>query len=271
MRQCFLVISLLFSYHALASQSDIFKEANFYFEQRDNMNSLKEAKNRYEKIINTSQNNQEKIYAFDRFARLSLLEGHLGAYIWGKSTKNNAAVFERCIKLSTKINKENVGYESPEYIYWRAACIGLWADKSNLVAITLKYDLIEEMIDLIKYGEQRYSSFDGQAFALLKAGLHVRALKISANYSPEEAINTVNKCHENTYYNYVSFLLKAEAHLALGQKAEAQATLEQGILELEQKIVQQKIVPLYSVESTAMLAILKSSLKNIEHKKSTKK
>lgn len=257
------IIFLSCSY-LVALNQDIEKADN-YFNDRKNINSLKLAKKIYEKIITKSKNKHEKIYAFDRFARLTFLEAQMGPYIWGAPVKNAASLFERCIDLSNKISKDALGYETPEYTYWRAVFIGLWANSASMFTLTLKSYLIFDMINLIKIGLQKYPDFDEGGFYLLQAGLKVRSrnIKVIKIYNPEEAIVILEQLRKMGSENHTSYLLKAEAHYVLSQKTEAINTLEEGINNLEIKIAENKITSLFEVESLATLYLLKESLRTM--------
>jgi hypothetical protein len=244
----------------MAFNSDL-EKADDYFNDRKNINSLNKAKKIYENIINKTKNKEEKIYAFDRYARLTFLEAQLAPYIWGTPVKNASSLFERSIDLSAKISKESLGYETPEYVYWRAVFIGLWASTASKLALTFKSYLIFDMINLIKTGLQKYPNFDDGGFYLLQAGIKIRsrALKIIKIYNPEEAIILLDK----TRNNYTSYLLKAEAQYALSLKNEAKNTLETGILNLEENLASKNINSLSELESLATLYLLKESLRTM--------
>jgi len=256
---------ILLSCSSLIALNQDLDRADNYFNDRKNLNSLKQAKKLYENIIIKSKNKEEKIHAFDRFARLSFLEGQAAPYIWGAPAKNIAKIFERCIDLSSKVSEASLGYEVPEYVYWRAICIGLWANSASVFSITYKSSLIFEMINLIKTGIQKYPEFDEGGFYLLQAGLKIRSsfLKIIKIYDPQEAIVLLDHVQKLDYGNLTSYLLKAEAQTALSRKAEARNTLQEGITKLEAKIADQNISYLLEVESQATLYLLKESLKTL--------
>lgn len=261
MRSSFIaLIGIIFlsSSYLVAFNHEI-EKADSYFNDRENLDSLKQAKKIYEKIITKSKNKSEKIHAYDRFARLTFLEAQLGSYIWGATVKNATQLFERCIDLSNKISKDSLGYDTPEYTYWRAVFIGLWANSANMFTLTLKSYLILDMINLIKIGLQKYPDFDEGGFYLLQAGLKVRSrsLKVVKIYNPEEAILLLEHVQRMGSQNYTSYLLKAEAHYALSQKSEAVKTLQEGINNLEIKTENNDI------ESLATLYLLKESLRTM--------
>ena len=237
------------------------QEAEANFERRSNKSDLLKAKKLYEKIITKSDNKKEKIHAFDKYARLAVLEGQLGQFVWGKSAKNSAHIFERCISLSRNINYDNLGMHVLEYYYWRAACIGLWAKNTNIFHIGMKSGLIIEMIDLINYGESNFPDFEHGGFLLLRAGLntHSSALKLINQYNPEQALRLIQKIRKYEPDDYTVYLIEAEAYAALQKKREARAALRTGIQELEKRIVDDNISSLYIFESKALLSLLKES------------
>jgi hypothetical protein len=261
-----LCLFFLANHSQLLAASDELIQADSYFDMRDNYDNISHAKRIYENIIKNSKNNQERIHAFDRYARLAILKGQMAPFIWGQAAKNPSSIFEDCIKISSNFSQEKLGYEIPEYIYWRATCIGLWADNSSGFTVTRKYDLIAEMIGLIKSGEQKYPEYDNRAFLLLRAGLDVRSqfLRLFNLYNPYHTIELVNKIHEIKFDNYTSYLLKAEALVALKRKTEARELLLRGISDLKRRLASPKeISPLLLLESQATLYMMTESAKNL--------
>lgn len=72
-------------------------DADKFFARRAQAEYLVKAKRAYRDIIKKSKVPAEKIRAFDRFARLSVMQGELGPYVYGKSVKKSASVFDECI------------------------------------------------------------------------------------------------------------------------------------------------------------------------------
>ena len=242
------------------------EEAHSYFDQRSNKEMLAKAKKLYEKIIIKNNNIEEKTIAFDRYARLAFLEGQLAQNLWGKAPKNTPKIFEGCISLSRYLNKETTGQEIPEYYYWRAVCIGLWAKNANMFYVTMKTGLVLEMIDLIKYGEQHFPEFRYNGFSLLRAGLSIRssAFKIINQYNPERALKVIQKIKQNGFEDYTVYLIEAEAQLALRHKKEARAILLFAIQELEKNLQENNISSLLNIESQGLLNLLRKKEKKIK-------
>lgn len=237
-RSILLAIVASFSTISFSSGMETMKKANALFDRRgEDLDAVHRAKSLYYKIIKDKrESNKLRRCALDRYARLVVFEGEVAQERF--DVKDPAKLFRECIEVTEYLNPKNMGEMTPEYTYWRAMCIGLWAASASKVEITTHLGRLSELKSLNTYGMEHFREFDGFGFNRILAGMHLRskALAVLNLYNPDESLKLINESLEEGCDSYMTYILKAEALDALSQRATAIETLEKAIVELKGKM-----------------------------------
>jgi hypothetical protein len=219
--------------------------AYLLFQKRDkDIENIESAKRIYEKVIKDSHAPiQERTQALDKYGRLAAFQGEVGREIYAVQSKDASSIFNDCIKMSDHLSPNKIGVSTPEYTYWRALCIGLWAANTNSIKVMAKFHRVTDLKSLIKLGQQNFRDFDNFGFNRMEAGIHVRSkgfdpLKL---YDPAMALNLIDKNLAMGTDSYFNYILKAEALIALGRTHEAKTCLQFGVDELMHRFAKSNI------------------------------
>lgn len=220
-------------------------EAYGHYQMRDEKHkSIKDAKEIYFEVLKDNHETLEhRRTALDKYARLTVFEGEVGRSLFDVSNKDAARAFDKCIEATDYLNPKKIKTEIPEYIYWRAMCIGLWAANVNPGKLIFKASRVKELSALLAIGLEKYDDFDGFGFKRIQAGMLIRSKFLSAFdlYHPDQAIDIINKSLKNGTDIFMTYILKAEAQGALGQDREAQQTLEDAEKLLVKRLAERSI------------------------------
>jgi|GEM_PF-1811548 len=265
-RFCSVVITILL---AICVQADgEMDKADRLFEARfDDVKNVAAAKELYAKIIESkSQQSLLRNEALDKYGRLALLEGELLRAQLGIDKTRAKNIFEDCIQKTSYLSPENSGSSTPQYTFWRAVCLGLWAQNSGVLAIT-NWSRIKEMRALVTTGLDKFKTFDNYGFNRLQAGLFLHGKGVLVPGFPFKPQSAWQLIMEAITYGstevYSNYLLKAEIEVALKQKAQAKRTLEQAIDRLEQKMQADNLARDAQAEAKIYLEKMKSMLKTL--------
>lgn len=248
-----LTLVIVFSGNILAGGAEELKKAEALFERRgEGVAAIHGAKDIYLKLIKDKrQSNQIRKIALDRYGRLAIFEGEIAKDDLKVSTVTK--IFNDCLDATDYLSPKKIGEISPEHTYWRAMCIGLWANNASNTEIGFHIGRAKEIEKLVKLGRKEFRTFDGYGFNRILAGIYLRsntrafaALKL---YQPEKALALIDEALVNGTNNYMDYVLKGEALIALGKYQEAREALQKGIDELKDKLDKGSIVKLVEVEN----------------------
>jgi hypothetical protein len=236
-RTVFVALSLL-GLSGVARAID-FSEAEALYEKRgegDRLASISTARAALEAVMPQLSTSQ-KFIAVTHLNRLDFYEGLL---ISDSSRKK--LLFQTCMDRSTIFPQT-----SPDYFYWRAGCMGLWADANGIVS-SLK--LSGEVESLLLQGRAIDPRFDGGGFDRMLAFVYLLVPVINpfgptrdvnkALASAEAAIASpaysgeVDPATSTGDYFYNAYTIKARALVALGRTAEGVAVVREAISRIEQ-------------------------------------
>jgi hypothetical protein len=237
----FLVI-LSNSISALAMSN--MQKADDLFNQRSHIQSLREAKEIYQKIIkDTRAQLSDRQKAMTRYGRLALFEGAVARNIFKITDKEAAKLFKTCVEVTDYLSPKNIKQDIAEYAYWRAACMGLRLANMSTANAALHMGNVKDMKKLVELGQKKFKEYDGYGFDRIEAGLLFKseALKIMDLYDPPRALELINEIIERGTDIYMTYVLKAEIQQHLHNTAEAIKTLEIGILELGERFTNNSI------------------------------
>lgn len=230
-------LSILSSLTVFGNDEVKFKSAEALFKRRgEGIEQIHEAKRIYIDLLTTSKNIFFKQISFDRIGRLSAYEGDVAKD--QLHTKHSDKIFEECVQLSENISPKKIKKLVPEYIYWRAACRGLYlAHVNKATAIFNKDNYLEEIRNLIKIGQENFKNYDGYGFHRMEAKLYSESVWVGKIYNPSLALNIINQTIKEGGNNfYMNYIVKSKILKTQGNKKEAKMVLDNAINELDQRI-----------------------------------
>lgn len=263
------MISLFFGMSFNAQAMSPLDKALQLYQQRSNMAQARQAREIYASIIKDSHAKTEnRLEAMTRYGRLALWEGAIATGISNLSTKESAKLFDSCMDLTEYISPKKIKRETPEYAYWRAACIGLWAANIKPAKAALHIGKIKEMKGLVEQGLRQFREYDNYGFDRIHAGMlfKSKALSIMDLYHPDQALTVINQVIQNGTNIYMTFVLKAQILQHLNRKQEALATLDEGIVELNERFTQSSIPQDLVLENMIFLENMNSYKKELTAK-----
>jgi hypothetical protein len=247
--------------------NEYLQEADPLFAARGESHSnVERAKKLYLKVVkDKSEYKSTRKLALDRYARLAVFEGEVNREAFG--VKDSAKVFKKCIDVTEHLNPKSIGERSAEYTYWRAMCIGLWAAHASKPDIGFHFTRIAELKSLIEFGTEHYGTFDGFGFDRMLAGIYVRGRSVPLVniFQPEEAIELIDAAIINGCDNYMNYILKGEALIALNRIELARKTLAKGINELTEKLAKGPMPVLSGAENAVFLTKMQNLLNSISN------
>jgi hypothetical protein len=227
-------------YASSASSAD-FSQADQLFARRgESQSATVVARAAYENLL-PELNTRELVYAVSRMAQLDVF---FGERFYAKEQKaERRAHYGRCAdELMPKILPSIAG-ETPEYYYWRGACLALLAESSTTLQRVLRVPLMKE---LIAGGEGLDTRYYGggifRVFAGIASNPDARAVGL---YNPQLALTKLNTAIDLEPYPgeslagkdyYSNYRYKVETLIELGQKAEALAVATTAIEEIDELI-----------------------------------
>ena len=238
------MISLFFNISFAAQAMSPMDRAFQLYQQRSNMTAARQARDIYASIIKDSHAKvEQRLEAMTRYGRLALWEGAIATEISKLSTKESAKLFDACMDLTEYISPKKIKRETPEYAYWRAACIGLWAANIKPAKAALHIGKIKEMKGLVEQGIRQFRDFDNNGFDRIHAGMlfKSKALSIMDLYHPDQALTVINQVIQKGTNIYMTYVLKAQILHHLNRGKEALTALDEGIAELNQRFTQNGI------------------------------
>lgn len=258
----FIFLTFALSLPIIASPNVTLEQAEVVFNQRgQGIKAIKDGKKMFLSLLEDKhQPLTTRQKAFDRYARLSVLQAELGKE--KNHIKNPVKIFTGCLDASENLNPKTVNKMTQEYVYWRSICIGLWASHASVAQIVMHLGRVTEFKSLIKYGLEHFETFDSYGFHRLYAGMYLRskALTMLNLYHPEKALGLIDVPISKGTTIYLDYLLKAEAMSALGHHQEAISLLAASIIELKQQIVDKKLPSDITVESEYFLVMMEQAL-----------
>lgn len=259
---CFIFIGIVLSTPSIARNRNNLATAEKYFNQRgEGIEKIHEGKKIYLNLIkNSYQDLATRRIALDRYTRLTVLEAELGKQQF--KIKNAAKIFNTCLETTDYLSPENIGEILPEYVYWRAICLGLWGANASITKLVWHMGRINELKELVKFGSEHFRTFDSYGFNRILAGMYIRtkALTILNLYHPEKSLELIEEALTNGSDLYFDYLLKAEALEALGRTYEAIELLERSIEELKQRLDNNTLPPLVKEENQYFLVMMMQTL-----------
>lgn len=238
---------------------------NLFVNRAHGRDTIHRAKEMYVGIIkDTNEILSLRKAALDRYARLALYEGEIAKKSLG--VKNSAEIFNECIDVTHYLSPSEIHETSAEYTYWRAVCIGLWGSSAKARQVAFHIGRVKELKDLVAIGMDQFRSYDGFGFDRILAGMFVRSKSLSMLnlYHPEKALSHVDESIQRGTDNYIDYLIKADALIALKRKAEAKTVLSAGILELQQKLERGSVPYHLSEENHFFMYQMKKMLEKLE-------
>ncbi len=265
----FFISSFLLALCALTSfnlaHATPYEEAVLLFNNRaQSRETIQSAKDLFLAIItNKNEEQSRRLTSLDYYARLSLYEGEIAKKAW--NVKNATAIFEDCISVTEHLSPKEITTLTPQYTYWRSVCIGLWGANASIPTVYRKRKRIREMNELIAVGLKQFPEYDGYGFDRIQAGMYIRSkyLSLLNLYHPDKALAHVEKSLSHGSNVYIDYLIKADALIALGRKAEAKGALSGGIIELEAKLQAGTLSHLVNEENRFFLYQMKKMLQKM--------
>jgi hypothetical protein len=219
--------------------------ANKLYDQRNDMGMLKSAQNIYLGVIKDIKAPlNDRREALERYGRLALYAGAIARQHYSLGNDKTADLFESCIDATKSLSPKKLKAHAVEYYYWRASCIGLYLVNINIAKALVHASKFNEMKELVDYGLKNFRPYEDYGFNRIKAGLLYKtkeAPKILKLYNPNEALVLTEEAIEKGYNNYASHFMKAEILVELRQPKEALKVLDEGILELDQRFLENSI------------------------------
>lgn len=250
------------------AHGELDKAYKLFQKRADGVDNITSAKKIYERLIKDSHEKLEvRKEAMDKYARLAVFQGEVGRKIYNIKGKAASSIFSDCIKVSDYLSPSKIGSDTPEYTYWRALCIGLWADNnSNPLKLVSKMGRINELKNLVELGQKQYKKFDGYGFNRMEAGMYVRSkgLTVLNLYHPERSLSLIDESIAQGTDVYMSYVLKAEALIALNRSNDAKATLKSAIEDLTRRLKQSDIPVDWVAENKIFLQKMEKMYRNIK-------
>lgn len=259
----------LFLHTAGFSSPEKLAQANKLFAMREQgVNLISTAKSLYLEVISSGSDAlADRQEAMDKFARLSIYQGEIKKSAFRISDDQALEIFKECIEATNFLSPDAINVETPQYYYWRASCIGLWASNLGKAQFIHKKNRkrLDELQDLVETGLTKFRPFDGYGFNRIKVGILVRSkiLKAAGLYNPILALELIEEAIKNSPQVYVNYLLKAEVLLELKEAQEARVTLIR-VLAVLDKAIHDNTVPLeIEPEAKVFLTRIKDTLNKI--------
>lgn len=183
---------------SLTAQAADFSQADAKFALRDkSLAATQEARAAYKAILDQGAKSAELFRAAEGYLRATVFEGtHFYKTVGDADRAVRKKVFNECWKNDVEVLKPaNLGFESPVYYYFRAACIAYEAEVSNVIQ---RLALLPELNKTLDAGlaTQGGTSYEGGGLLRVKAAVkgNPEAKGLPGGlYNPEEALRLANQ------------------------------------------------------------------------------
>ncbi len=199
-KQFIAAFTLALSTHAWAVD---FSEADAKFALRDqSRQATLEARAAYLGLANQGAKNSDLVRAAEGYLRTYAFEGtHYTPVASAKAERK--AIFRECWeKAAEMIDETNLGFKSPVYYYFRAACIAYEAEVSTVLErLTLLPKLNKTLADGLEIAGAK--TYEGGGLLRVKAAVkgNPEAKGLPGGlYNPTEALNLINEALETEAY-----------------------------------------------------------------------
>ena len=231
-----------FAIGATTSFAYDFSTADALFADREQgIDKVNEARAEYQKAL-SSVSGDELVYAVQKMSRLDTYHGDL---LPDGDNDSKKEIFGACLERLDSISPENVG-ETPEYYFFKATCLGLWAQANGVLESLQR---TKELFGYLDKGENLEPTFEGGGFFRIRGAVYAKLpafnpfgpakdLKKSKNYleraiASEAYPGSENPDTETGEYHYNNYYYYAVTLKFLGENEEAAAVLKEAIDRIE--------------------------------------
>lgn len=193
-------IAASFSLSALASDSKFDLADELYAQREGNIEMTQAARQEYLKIAQSSEG-ADLVRAVTSAARILVYEGE--GLTTADDVETRKSIFRQCFDDVTPLmSKESLGFESPAYYYFTAACMAYYAEVSSTIENLKNFRRLNKILDsglAIQGGD----IFEGGGLKRVKAAVisNPKARPIPGGfYNPEAALQLINEATEGEAY-----------------------------------------------------------------------
>ncbi|HYX38916.1 MAG TPA: hypothetical protein VE954_37900 [Oligoflexus sp.] len=190
---------------SMSAQAADFTTADAKYALRDtSIAAAQEARAAYKAILDQGAKDADLIRAAEGYLRATIFEGnHYYTTVGDTDRAARKKIFNDCWKVGVEaINEKNLGFESPVYYYYRAACIAYEAEVSTPFQ---RLALLPDLNKSLEAGlpTQGGRTYEGGGLLRVKAAVkgNPEAIGLPGGiYNPDEALKLIDEALEKDAY-----------------------------------------------------------------------
>ncbi|MBF0440652.1 MAG: hypothetical protein HQK54_01990 [Oligoflexales bacterium] len=177
-----------------AAAADFSGADQIWVTRQGSVENTQKARAAYQAMIDSGElKGSDLVYAVTQLGRTYFYEGEVLNTKEGEGEKRRRELFSECWKDKMElISPKALGYETEQYWYWRAACIGLYSEVSGTVENLRNVVLVREAFSK---GGRLNMSYEGGGLLRSEAGIisNPKAKPIPGLYNPQKALELIDK------------------------------------------------------------------------------